>query len=161
MADARIFADLKADHDRHRTLLAQIGETSGASEERETLFEAFRVEVSAHAAAEEESLYATMLGNPELRDDARHSVSEHKEIDDYLAELAEIDMATGAWLTKFKEMRHRYEHHIDEEEEEMFPAAAEELSSAEEARLAKVFETRKPKELARAEASPPGSDERD
>jgi hypothetical protein len=161
MADARIFADLKADHDRHRTLLAQIGETSGASEERETLFEAFRVEVSAHAAAEEESLYATMLGKPDLRDDARHSVSEHKEIDDYLGELAEIDMATGAWLTKFKEMRHRYEHHIDEEEEEMFPAAAKELSGAEEKRLAKIFETRKPKELVRAEASPPGSDERD
>ncbi len=161
MADARIFADLKADHDRHRDLLARIGETSGASEERETLFEAFRVEVSAHAAAEEESLYATMLANPELRDDARHSVSEHKEIDDFLGELAEIDMATGAWLTRFREMRHRYEHHIDEEEEEMFPAAAAELSGAEEARLARIFEARKPKELERAEATPPGSDERD
>lgn len=161
MADARIFADLKADHDRHRALLARIGETSGAGDERETLFEAFRIEVSAHAAAEEESLYATMLGNPELRDDARHSVSEHKEIDDFLGELAEIETASDAWLTKFKEMRHRYEHHIDEEEEEMFPAAAKELSGAEEARLARIFETRKPKELERAEATPPGSDERD
>jgi hypothetical protein len=58
-------------------------------------------------------------------------------------------------------MRHRYEHHIDEEEEEMFPAAAAELSSAEEARLARIFVARKPKELERAEATPPGSDERD
>ena len=38
MADARIFADLKADHDRHRKLLAQIAETSGASDDRKTLF---------------------------------------------------------------------------------------------------------------------------
>ena len=68
MADARIFADLKADHDRHRKLLAQIAETSGASEERKTLFEEFMLEVTAHAAAEEESLYATMLGMPDLRD---------------------------------------------------------------------------------------------
>ncbi|QNA85597.1 hemerythrin domain-containing protein [Sphingomonas sp. So64.6b] len=161
MADARIFADLKADHDRHRALLARIDDTSGAGDERETLFEAFRIEVSAHAAAEEESLYATMLANPELRDDARHSVSEHKEIDDYFGELAEIETASDAWLTKFKEMRHRYEHHIDEEEEEMFPAAAKELSGDEEARLANIFETRKPKELERAEATPAGSDERD
>ncbi len=161
MADARIFADLKADHDKHRALLAEIADTVGASEDRARLFEAFRIEVSAHAAAEEESLYATMLANPDLRDDARHSVSEHKEIDDFLGELADIDMASSAWLTKFKEMRRRYEHHIDEEEEEMFPAAAEELSATEEARLAKVFEARKPRELERAEATPPGSDERD
>lgn len=161
MADARLFADLKADHDRHRDLLARIAETSGDSEERRSLFEEFRIEVTAHAAAEEESLYATMLGKPDLREDAVHSVAEHKEIGDYLGELAEMDMAQGAWLAKFKEMRHRYEHHIDEEEEEMFPAAADGLSNAEETRLAKVFEDRKPKELERAEAEPAGGDDRD
>jgi len=158
MADARIFADLKHDHDRHRSLLAKISETSGDSAERRDLFEQFTLDVAAHAAAEEESLYAAMLANPDLRDDARHSVSEHKEIDDFLAKLADIDMSSSAWLAKFKEMRHRYEHHIDEEEEEMFPAAAEELSDAEEARLATVFEDRRPKELERAEANPPGDD---
>ena len=74
MADARIFRDLKADHDRHRAMLAELAAASPA--ERDGLFEALRVEISAHAAAEEESLYATMLANPDLRDEARHSVSE-------------------------------------------------------------------------------------
>jgi len=157
---ASIFDDLRADHDRHREMLARLADTSGDSEERRTLFEAFRVEVSAHAAAEEESLYAAMLARPELRDEARHSVAEHKEIDDFLAELIDTDMSSSAWLLKFREMRHRYEHHIDEEEEEMFPAAAEDLSEAEQARIAKVFEARKPKEVALAEKSEPG-DERD
>lgn len=156
MPDARIFADLKADHDRHRALLARIADTSGASDERAELFETFRVEVSAHAAAEEESLYAVMLAKPDLRDDARHSVSEHKEIDDMLGEIAETDMSSPAWLARFKQMRHRYEHHIDEEEEEMFPAAAKGLSSDEESRIARVFETRKPRELERAEESESG-----
>ena len=159
MADSRIFADLKADHDRHRKLLAQIAETQGASDERKALFESFMLEVTAHAAAEEESLYATMLGLPDLRDDARHSVSEHKEIDDFLGELNDMDMSSSGWLVKFKEMRHRYEHHIDEEEEEMFPAASRELSAADEERLGKVFEARKPKELARAEAEPPSAED--
>jgi Hemerythrin HHE cation binding domain len=161
MADAKIFADLKADHDRHRDLLAKLAETKGDSDERRALFDEFRTEVTAHAAAEEESLYATMLGKPDLREEAVHSVSEHKEIGDFLGELSEIDMGSGAWLTKFKEMRHRYEHHIDEEEEEMFPAAADGLSDVEEAKLAKVFEDRKPKELERAEANPPEADARD
>lgn len=156
MADARIFADLKADHDRHRAMLVQL---AGADcPDRATLFEAFRIEVSAHAAAEEESLYATMLARPELRDDARHSVSEHKEIDDYFIELLELDATSPEWTAKFGEMRHRYEHHIDEEEEDMFPAAAEDLSDAEQERIAKVFEARKPKELEIAEEAEPGDD---
>ena len=161
MADARIFADLKADHDRHRDLLERLGNTSGDSDERRALFDEFRTEVGAHAAAEEESLYATMLGMPDLREDAVHSVSEHKEISDLLGELADIDMSSSAWLAKFKELRHDYEHHIDEEEEEMFPEASKELSSAEEAKLAKIFEDRKPKELVRTAENPPGSDERE
>jgi hemerythrin superfamily protein len=156
MTDARIFEDLKHDHDRHRTLLEQLGETSGASEERPALFEELRKELQAHAAAEEESLYSTMLAVPELREEARHSVSEHKEIDDYLGELVQADIGSDEWLSKFKEMRHRYLHHIDEEEEEMFPEAAETLSAEDEARMTKVFEQRKPKELARAEEELPG-----
>lgn len=158
MADARIFADLKADHDRHRTLLARLAETREGNEERRTLFEEFRVEVSAHAAAEEESLYAAMLAKPELRDDARHSVAEHKEIDDLLGELLGLDAASPGWAAAFAEMRHRYLHHIDEEEEEMFPAAAADLPEAEQARIARIFEARKPKELALAEENEPGDD---
>jgi len=53
-------------------------------------------------------------------------------------------------------MRERYLHHIEEEEEEMFPAASKELSKAEEERIATVFERRKPKELERAETELPG-----
>ena len=158
MADARIFEDLKADHDRHRAMLAELAAANFA--DRPALFEAFRVEVSAHAAAEEESLYATMLANPDLRDEARHSVSEHKEVDDFFGELVELNAESAEWTAKFEEMRHRYEHHIDEEEEEMFPSAAEKLSSEEEARLAEIFERRKPKELVRAEETKPG-DERE
>ncbi|WP_395327470.1 hemerythrin domain-containing protein [Novosphingobium sp. BL-8H] len=147
MADARIFKVLKQDHDRQREMLEQLGETHGDSPERRALFEALRRELQAHAAAEEETLYATMLAKPDLRDDARHSVSEHKEIDDFLGELFQTEMSSPAWLAKFKEMRHRYLHHIDEEEDEMFPTAAKALSAEDERRMATRFETRKPREL--------------
>ena len=156
MATAEIFARLKQDHDKHRAMLAEIDTADDGA--RRDLFEAFRVEVTAHAAAEEESLYATMLANPDLRDEARHSVSEHKEVDDFFGELVELNAASAEWTAKFEEMRHRYEHHIDEEEEEMFPSAADKLSSDEEARLAEIFERRKPKELIRAEEETPGDD---
>lgn len=156
MADARIFEELKADHDRHRELLKAIAGAQG--EKRAALFEDFRIEVTAHAAAEEESLYATMLGKPDLRDEARHSVSEHKEIDDFFGEMLDLETGSPEWQAKFDEMRHRYEHHIDEEEEEMFPAAADSLSEIEQAKLGNIFGDRKPKEFEAAEEAQPGDD---
>src|SRR3546814_5700940 len=63
MTETGIFTRLKADHDRHRELLDKIDATQGDSDERRDLFEAFRIDVTAHAASEEMSLYATMLAN--------------------------------------------------------------------------------------------------
>lgn len=158
MAEAEIFRELKDDHDTHRTLLDLIEKTQGDSEGRRELFERFQVEVRAHASAEEQSLYAVMLGKPDLNDDAKHSVSEHKEIEDIIAELFDMDMSSSGWLTRFRTLKHDYLHHIDEEEEEMFPAAAKGLSETEKARIAKVFEERKPKEKAKAKDVDPGDD---
>jgi hemerythrin superfamily protein len=158
MAETKIFARLKADHDRHRELLDQIEQTKGDSPEREKLFEAFRVEVTAHAASEEMSLYATMLGKPDLRDEAQHSVAEHKEIDDMLTELYEMDFGSTGWLTRFRTMKDRYLHHIEEEEEEMFPEAEEGLSEAKKKELVAIFEKEKPKEKAKAAAEEPSSE---
>lgn len=152
-----IYEKLKADHDRHRTMLDALDQAEKS--DRASLLEKFRIEVTAHAAAEEESLYATMLANPELRHDAQHSVSEHKEIEDYFEELAELDPASQAWIECYGKLAHRYRHHIDEEEEDMFPAASEELSDATEKALADKFENRKPAELERAKYAE--SDERD
>jgi hemerythrin superfamily protein len=152
-----IFEKLKADHDRHREMLEAIA-SANDNEERFELFEAFRVEVTAHAAAEEQSLYANMLADPELQEEGRHSVAEHKEIDDLLGELQEADVGSTGWTEKFAEMRHRYEHHIDEEEEEMFPAAEERFPERKAKALGEKFDERKPVELAEAEASDNGSE---
>ena len=159
MTETGIFTRLKADHDRHRDLLDKIDATQGDSDERRDLFEAFRIDVTAHAASEEMSLYATMLANPDLRDEAQHSVAEHKEIEDYLTELYEMDFASTGWLTRFRTMKDRYLHHIDEEEEEMFPAAEKELSDERKKELIKIFEKEKPKEKAKAAEEEPSSEE--
>ena len=151
-----IFDVLKADHDEHRRMLATICATLG--QERADAFEAFRVEVSAHAAAEEQSLYAAMLGDAETQDDARHSVAEHKEVDDLLGELQGLDPHDSEWLPRFEKLRHRYEHHIEEEEDEMFPAAEEHFSGGKAEELGAKFDRRKPAQLEVAEASESGGE---
>ncbi len=153
MADTTIFDRLKEDHDAHRQLFAKMADAQeeGNEERLRKLFAQFAVEVKAHAAAEEETLYATMLSRPDLREDAQHSVSEHKEIEDFLEELEEKSFNGEAWRKTFADMKKRYLHHIEEEEEEMFVNAAEELTDKEEAALADRFAERKPAELERAE----------
>lgn len=151
MGDVSIFDRLKQDHDSHRQLLDKMDKAE-SDDQLEKLFDQFKVEVTAHAAAEEESLYATMLSRPDLREDAQHSVSEHKEIEDYLEELGDFKFNSDSWRKTFETMKDRYLHHIDEEEEEMFPGAAKELTAEEEEKLGKIFAKRKPAELERAQA---------
>src|SRR3546814_14995551 len=90
-----------------------------------------------------------MLGCPDLRDEARHSVSEHKEIDDKLGELVQIDMDPSSWMEAFGELQHRSLHHIEEEEEEMFNKSSEVLTYEDEERSAKIVVRRKLREVQR------------
>lgn len=146
-----IFTALKTDHDKHRDMLAKIADTSGDSQERRRIFDEFRAEVTAHANAEEQSLYAEMLERPKLTDKGRHSVAEHKEIDDYLVELVDTDMSSPGWMATFKKLRDRYEHHIEEEENEIFKAAERNMTDAKADAMGEIFAERKPQELQSAE----------
>ena len=154
MAAEAIFARLKQDHDRHRELLDRLLETEGESEERRRLFTELTKELKSHAAAEEQALYSTMLRKPDTTDETRHSVAEHHEIDEMLNDLAATDMSSGAWLSKFKELEHRYRHHIDEEEEDHFPEFEDHLTREDEEHMESVFERRKREEKADAEVTP-------
>lgn len=152
--DPAVFGRLVEDHDLHRHLLAEILETEGKSDERKALFERLTYELKAHAAAEEQALWSTVLRNPETTDDGRHAVAEHKEIDDLLNELAARDMASPGWLTRFKALREEYLHHIKEEEQEQFVHAEEHLSAADKVHMKSVFERRKKIEFNAAEMEP-------
>ena len=156
-----IFERLKLDHDKHRDLLDRIAATSGETPERKELFEEFTFEAKGHAAAEEQALYSTVLRKPPLTSCGRHSVAEHHEIEELLNDVAATDMATGAWLVKFRELAHRYLHHIDEEEEEMFPKFAAELSEEDVVYMRGVFERRKRAEKAKAEVTPEKKDDKE
>jgi hemerythrin-like domain-containing protein len=149
-----IFGALVADHDVHRRLLDEVEQTSGDTPERLALFEELTYELKGHALAEEQALWSTVLRKPEITEDGRHAVAEHKEIDDLLNDLAATDMATGGWLTKFKTLKHEYLHHIDEEEEELFPDVEKHLDQSDQEYMAGVFKRRKAAEKENAEVTP-------
>lgn len=149
-----IFARLKEDHNRHRELIEKLEQTHGESEERAELFEQLTFELKGHAAAEEQALYSTMMRKPPTTDETRHSVAEHHEIETSLNDLAATDMSSGAWLTKFKQLKHDYLHHIDEEEDEHFPDFEKQLTEEDRAHMRQVFDRRKRAEKADAKVTP-------
>lgn len=144
-----IFERLIEDHDKHRELIEAIKATTGDSDDRKRLFEQFKVDSMAHAAAEEGTLYVAMMEDPEIRQDAQHSVKEHAELGMLFVELDEMDMASSGWLNKFNKLAEEYIHHIDEEEEEKFPKARDELGEDKALALKTDFEERKPVEIDR------------
>ena len=141
--DPAIFGRLVEDHDRHRALLAMIGQTQSSGSERTTLFEEFTREVKAHAAAEEQALWSTVLRKPETTEFGRHGVAEHHTLDKMLADLAARDMATRAWSTCFGAMKEKYLHHVREEEQELFLASEKHLTDADQRYMRGVFNRRK------------------
>lgn len=146
-----IFGQLVLDHDRHRALIAMIQETHGDSDTRKKLFEELTREVKAHAAAEEQALWSSVLRDPKTTEDARHAVAEHKQIDDFLADLAARDMSSPGWLRRFGKLKDKYLHHIREEEQEQFVAAQKRLTDADLRHLRSVFLRRKREEKAHVE----------
>ena len=124
-----IYAAITADHDEHRDLLDKIAQTTGASDERKAAWSTFYEDVKSHAAAEEETFYSKLISKTWGQDAARHSVHEHQQLDDLMEELNEMDMSHGSWLEKFKVLKHDYEHHMEEEEQDVFTRAKEVISA--------------------------------
>lgn len=141
-----IYAQIEADHQKHRKLMDQIASTEGASADRKKAWEAFYYDIKSHAAAEEETFYSKLMEKTWGQDAARHSVQEHAELDDLLEELNEMDMASSGWMNKFHKLQHDYTHHMDEEEEEIFARARKVIDAGQADTYGDAFRRRKAKE---------------
>jgi len=141
-----IYDAIKADHDEHRELLNAIADTEGDSKARRDAWDRFYNDVKSHAAAEEETFYSKLMSETWGQDHARHSVHEHQQLDDLMEELREKDMSSSAWLTTFKKLKHDYEHHMDEEEDELFTRAKEVIGQEDNNKFGAAFLNRKKEE---------------
>lgn len=141
---------IREEHTRHRALAKQLLETSGDSDERRELWRAFRKEVEAHADAEEQTIYAALIAKPDSQDRSQHSIAEHRAIHKLMRQLDDKDFSSPGWLSTAREMVDKLGHHMDEEEQHVFPLLLEQLSAEERADVAERFGDRKIAELQNA-----------
>ena len=142
-----IYEKIREYYDGHRKLLARIADPSGDSAERQSAWDCFYYDFKSHAAAEEEAVYSKLIEPPHSQDEARHSNAEHKELDDIIEELNDMDMSSPGWLTRCKTLKQKYEHHMEEEEEDIFSKARKVLSDDKDGTIAERFSKRKREEL--------------
>ena len=115
---------LKADHDKMKKLLAEGESTTERGEKTRTeLFDRIKTELSIHERIEEEIFYPALKAHPKAKDIVLEGYEEHHVVDEIMGELEATDVTDETWGAKFTVMKENIEHHIEEEEGEMFDQA--------------------------------------
>ena len=134
-----IFEEIRKDHDKQRSLLSKLVETSGDTEKRNTLFKELKKELEVHANAEERHFYKPLISNDMMQEKARHGIAEHHEIDELIEKLEETDYDSSAWLKIAKQLQEKVEHHLEDEEHKFFQLAGKVFNDSQKETLAKSY----------------------
>lgn len=120
---------LKTDHEKVAGIFEQLEPTTErALKTREELFAKLKQELDVHAHIEETIFYPVLKQEAETRDITLEGIEEHHVIKMLLKELAAMQVDSEQWTAKLKVLQENVEHHVEEEEGDMFKSAREVLS---------------------------------
>jgi predicted DNA-binding protein len=135
---------LKADHDKVKGLLNELESTTERGvKTRAELFSTIKGELTLHEIVEEEIFYPELKAHPKAEDIVLEGYEEHHVVDLLMGELEALDVSDETWGAKALVMKENIEHHIEEEEGEMFSKARQVFDSAELDDLGQRMEARK------------------
>ena len=135
---------LKDDHDEMKTLLTKADDTTEqAIKTRAALLREIGVKLTAHEQIEEEIFYPALKEHRNAKDIVLEGYQEHHVVDLLMSELKDLDEDDETWGAKFAVMKENIEHHIREEEGEMFTKARAAFSPEELDELGEQMEAMK------------------
>jgi hemerythrin-like domain-containing protein len=123
------FELLKADHKKVAELFDLLETASG--KRKLDVFKRIKSELEVHTHIEETIFYPALEKPEETHDLTLEAYEEHNVVKTLLAELSGARSATNEWQAKAKVLRENVEHHVDEEENELFDKANDALSHEE------------------------------
>ncbi|KAB0465757.1 hemerythrin domain-containing protein [Vibrio kanaloae] len=135
-----IFDVLKDSHEKQRLLMDALLQTSGDTQARQEFYISLKDELTKHAIAEERHFYAPLIESDQSIDMTRHGIAEHHGIDKVLVQLDDTDMSSPTWLALMKTLKHKVEHHLEEEEQRFFQTAGRVLDAEQKETLARKYE---------------------
>ena len=74
-----------------------------------------------------------------MQEHARHGIAEHHEIDELIEQLEDTEMDSSAWLKIAKDLKHKVEHHLEDEEHTFFQLSGKILTDKQKEELATKY----------------------
>jgi len=139
-----IYTYLKKDHQKVASLFEEIIKMD-SKVKRDSLFAELKQELILHADSEHATFYKALKLHPEIKEIVQHADKEHAEVKNYLANLSECPSDSIKWMVLLGELKYSVEHHVKEEEGEMFKKAKQVIDAETEKKLAEEMEAFKKK----------------
>ena len=132
---------LKADHRKVEKLFSQLESASGQAKMR--VFEQIKTELELHTHIEEKIFYPALEKPKQTHDLTLEAYEEHDVVKKLLRELSRAKTPNEEWEAKAKVLQENVEHHVEEEENELFEKAEAALSEEQIEALGEQMETEK------------------
>ena len=142
---------LKEDHDKAKKVMAELETTTERGvKTREEKWTKLLKELTIHENIEEEVFYPALMEHPKAKDIVLEAMEEHHLVDDIVEQLKDTAFDDEHWGAKFKVTKENVEHHIEEEETEMFKIARQVFTKEELEELGAAMDASKAEQLKEA-----------
>jgi hemerythrin-like domain-containing protein len=123
------FQLLKEDHRKVEQLFSELESATGKA--KLDVFKQIKTELELHTHIEEKIFYPALEEPEETHDLALEAYEEHAVVKTLLKELGRARTANDEWEAQAKVLQENVEHHVEEEENELFKKADSALSEEE------------------------------
>jgi len=135
------FSLLKADHRKVEDLFSQLESASGQAKVR--VFEQIKMELELHTHIEETIFYPALEKPKQTHELTMEAYEEHNVVKTLLQEMSRARTPNEEWEAKAKVLQENVEHHVEEEEGELFVKAEAALSEEDLETLGEQMESEK------------------
>jgi hypothetical protein len=117
---AQFLETLHSEHEKVKRLFNQIME-AGTDTQKERLFNELSRDLVPHMKGEEKYFYSALMDKMGHQEDVLEAYEEHHAARLVLNELEEMAPDSERWDAKLSVLHEMVEHHIEEEEDKIFP----------------------------------------
>lgn len=120
---------LKSDHEKVSALIEQLRQSNDFDEKRD-IFDRVEEEIQLHSELEEQIFYPAFRERQGFAELIEEFLDQHAEITDLLDEIDAIEDEVD-FDDRIDELQEAFDHHVDEEENELFPMIRRNCTEAE------------------------------
>jgi hemerythrin-like domain-containing protein len=121
---------LKQDHQEASSMMDQIESAGEGDASVMQTFNQLKQALMMHMQIEEQIFYPALQSNDQTEDQIGESFEEHQEVKDMLAEMSGLAAGNEEFMGMMADLREAVEHHVEEEENELFPKARKVLGDS-------------------------------